>query len=70
MNWQFPPDTVYQVTGDHPDWCPTCGSRLELIEIVTIDSEQVLVCECLECKRVIPVIEGDEELWEAQEDVV
>jgi hypothetical protein len=68
MNWQFHPDTVYQVMGDHPDWCFTCGSRLELIEIIPIDRERVFVCECFGCQRIIPVVEVDDELLEAEED--
>lgn len=61
MVWQFPTDTVYQVMTEQPDCCHSCGSRLMLLEIATMDDEQVLVCECLECKRTIPVVEDDVE---------
>ena len=68
MRWKFPPDTLHQVMNEKPDCCFTCGSRLELIEIVTIRSERVFVCKCLECQRVIPVVEDDDELLEAEEE--
>jgi len=59
MKWQFPPDTVYQVMTEQPDTCHRCGSRLMLLEITNIDDERVFVCECLECQRIIPVVEDD-----------
>ncbi len=30
-----------------------------LLEITKIDDESVFVCECLECQRLIPVVESD-----------
>lgn len=57
MGWKFPPDTVYQVMTEQPDTCQRCGSRLMLLEIANIDGERVFVCECLECQRIIPVVE-------------
>jgi len=59
MRWQFPPDTVYQVMTEQPDTCHRCGSRLMLLEITDIDDERVFVCECLECQRIIPVVDDD-----------
>ena len=65
MDWQFSPDTVHQVMTEQPDCCHKCGSRLMLLEIVGIDGGQVFVCECLECNRVIPVVEDDVDLTRA-----
>lgn len=59
MQWQFPPDRVYQVMTEQPDTCHRCGSRLMALEIANIDGERVLICECLECQRIIPVVEDD-----------
>ncbi len=59
MRWQFPPDTVYQVMTEQPDTCHGCGSRLMMLEIAIIDDERVFVCECLECQRIMPVVEDD-----------
>ena len=59
MKWQFPPETVYQVMTEQPDTCHRCGSRLILRDTVNIDNERVFVCECLECQRIIPVVEDD-----------
>lgn len=57
MVYQIPTETVYQVMTAQPDCCHTCGSRLMLLEIANIDDEHVYICECLECKRTIPVVE-------------
>lgn len=59
MKWQFPDEVIYQVMTEQPDTCYTCGSRLALIESTRIEGEQVFVCECTECQRIIPVVEFD-----------
>lgn len=59
MSWQFPSDTVYQVMTEQPDTCQKCGSRLKLLEITRIDEERVFVCQCLECPRIVPVVQDD-----------
>lgn len=59
MQWQFPTDTVYQVMTEQPDTCHRCGARLELLEITYMGNERVLVCRCLECHHIIPVVEDD-----------
>ena len=59
MKWQFPPETVYQVMTEQPDTCHRCGSRLQLLEIMNIDNQRVFVCDCLECQRIIPIVEDD-----------
>lgn len=59
MKWQFPPDTVYQVMTEQPDTCHRCGSRLMLLDITKIDNQRVFVCDCLECQRIIPIVEDD-----------
>lgn len=30
-----------------------------LLEIVNIDNQRVFVCDCLECQRIIPIVEDD-----------
>jgi len=59
MQWQFPTDTVYQVMTEQPDTCYRCGARLELLEVTNLDDESVLVCQCLECHQIIPVVKDD-----------
>lgn len=44
---------------EQPDTCHGCGSRLMLLEVAIIDDERVFVCECLECQRIMPVVEDD-----------
>lgn len=59
MKWKFSPDTVYQVMTEQPDTCHRCGSRLMLLDITKIDNQRVFVCDCLECQRIIPIVEDD-----------
>jgi len=44
---------------EQPDTCHRCGSRLQLLEIMNIDNQRVFVCDCLECQRIIPIVEDD-----------
>ena len=48
---------IYYIMSDQPDCCGKCGSRLDLIEIVVIDSERVFVSECLGCHREVLLVE-------------
>ena len=59
MKWKFSPDTVYQVMTEQPDTCHRCESRLMLLDITKIDNQRVFVCDCLECQRIIPIVEDD-----------
>lgn len=47
-----------QIMSDQPDWCGTCGRRLELTEITEIDGERVLSCYCRDCQCAVLVCEG------------
>lgn len=48
---------VFQIMSDQPECCGNCGSRLELVEIVTINDEHVFVSFCDECQREILIVE-------------
>lgn len=48
---------IFFIMSDQPDCCGYCGSRLDLLEIVVMDSEQVYVSECLGCHREILIVE-------------
>ncbi len=30
-----------------------------LLDITKIDNQRVFVCDCLECQRIIPIVEDD-----------
>lgn len=51
------PDTIYYVMSDQPDCCPKCGCRLDMVELVMIDDEEVFVKFCPECRREILIVE-------------
>lgn len=49
---------TYYIMSDQPDCCPKCQTRLDLVEIVIIETEYVFVnvCEC--CEREILIVEN------------
>lgn len=63
MKWQFPSNTIFQVMTEQPDTCQKCGKRLLLLEITSIEDEQVFVCECNDCQRIVPVVNSDIQAW-------
>lgn len=50
-------DTIFYIMSDQPDCCPKCGCRLDMLEMVMIDSEQVFVKFCDECQREVLIVE-------------
>ena len=48
---------IFFIMSDQPDCCGYCGSRLDLLEIVMMEGEQVYVSECLDCHREILLVE-------------
>lgn len=50
----------FQGMSDQPDCCGHCGARLDQLETVTIDDELVYVCECLDCHRIVGVVDMGE----------
>jgi hypothetical protein len=49
--------SIFYIMSDQPDRCGSCGSRLDLIEIVMMDGERVFVSECLGCHREVLLVE-------------
>jgi hypothetical protein len=52
------PHTVFYVMSDQPDCCPQCQTRLDLVEVVSIDDERVFVNFCAACQRKILIVES------------
>jgi hypothetical protein len=48
---------IYYIMSDQPDCCGSCGSRLDLLEIVEMDGERIFVSECLGCHREVLLVE-------------
>lgn len=50
--------TVFHVMSEQPDCCPKCQTRLDLVEVVTIEDERVFVNFCAACQREILIVES------------
>ncbi|NOU00887.1 MAG: hypothetical protein HOO95_04850 [Gallionella sp.] len=51
------PGMVYHVMSDQPDCCPSCQTRLDLVEAILINDERVFVNFCEECRCEILIVE-------------
>lgn len=52
------PHTLYHIVSDQPDCCPTCQTRLDLLEVVMIDEERVFKSFCETCQRKFLLVES------------
>lgn len=52
------PSLTYYIMSDQPDCCPKCQTRLDLVEIVTIEAARVFVNTCENCEREILMVEN------------
>lgn len=52
------PSRVFYLMSEQPDCCPQCQTRLDLVEVVTIDDEILFVNFCATCQREILIVEG------------
>ncbi len=59
----FDPNSLYYIMTEQPNCCPTCQSRLDIIETVMIQDEMVQVNYCDECNLEVLMIDDDVELW-------
>jgi uncharacterized protein YbaR (Trm112 family) len=47
-----------------PNCCPTCQTRLDIIETVLIENEEIQVNYCENCDVKVLMVDEDVELWE------
>jgi hypothetical protein len=59
----FTPNSLYYIMTEQPNCCPTCQSRLDIIETVMIQDEMVQVNYCDECNLEVLMVDDDVELW-------
>ena len=52
------PKPTYYIMSDQPDCCPKCQTRLNLVEIVIIETECVFVNFCGNCEQEILIVEN------------
>jgi hypothetical protein len=60
---EFIPNSIYYIMSEQPNCCPTCQSRLDIIETVMIEADEVQVNYCDECHREILMVDEDVESW-------
>lgn len=49
---------------EQPNCCPHCQFRLDIIETVMIENEEIQVNYCEKCDAEVLMIDEDAELWE------
>ena len=53
--------SIYYILSEHPNCCPKCQSRLDIIETVMIENEEIQVNYCDECNSEVLMIDADVE---------
>ena len=48
---------IYYIMSEQPDCCPKCQARLDLVEIVMVEGENVFVNNCEYWEREILIVE-------------
>ena len=61
---EFVPNSIYYIMSEQPNCCPKCQTRLDIIETVLIENEEIQVNYCKECDVEVLMIDEDFELCE------
>ncbi len=61
---ELPPNPIYYIMSEQPNCCPTCQSRLDIIETVLIEDEEIQVNYCNECNAEVLMIDDEIESWQ------
>ena len=61
---EFVPKSIYYIMSEQPNCCPKCQTRLDIIETVIIENEEIQVNYCEECEAEVLMIDEDVESWE------
>jgi hypothetical protein len=57
-------NSIYYIMSEQPNYCPHCQFRLDIIETVMIEDEEIQVNYCEKCDAEVLMIDEDAELWE------
>lgn len=60
----FIPNSIYYIMSEQPNSCPHCQFRLDIIETVLIEIEEIQINYCEKCDAEVLMIDEDVELWE------
>jgi uncharacterized protein YbaR (Trm112 family) len=60
---EFVPSSVYYIMSEMPNCCPTCQNRLDIIETVLIENEEIQVNYCEKCDFEVLMVDEDIEYW-------
>lgn len=61
---KFVPNSIYYIMSEQPNCCPKCQTRLDIIETVMIENEEIQVNYCDKCNAEVLMIDEDVESWE------
>jgi len=58
---EFVPNTIYYIMNEQPNCCPSCQTRLDIIEYVLIEQQRIQVNYCDLCDCEILMVDEDDE---------
>lgn len=61
---EFVPNSVYYIMSEMPNCCPICQTRLDIIEAVIIENEEIQVNYCEKCNCEVLMIDEDVGSWQ------
>jgi hypothetical protein len=59
----FVPNSIYYIMSEMPNCCPACQTRLDIIETVLIEDEEIQVNYCDKCNCEVLMVDEDVESW-------
>lgn len=54
---------VYYIMNEQPNCCPSCATRLDVMETVLVENEEVQINYCGICDQEILMVEDDVASW-------
>lgn len=56
---EFVPQSIYYIMSEQPNCCPKCQNRLNIIETVKIEHEEIQINFCEECDEEVLMVDAD-----------
>jgi hypothetical protein len=60
----FVTNSIYYIMTETPNCCPTCQTRLDIIETILIEDEEIQLNYCEKCDAEVLMIDEDVKLCE------
>ena len=60
---EFALNSIYYIMSEQPNCCPSCQARLNIIETVMINNEEIQINYCEKCNVEVLMVDEDVKLW-------